>query len=158
MLQCVEAMHIKSLLVVTVRRPAGKGPLRISKPKAKGGGLGVKKMTTKVDDSLYDQAPAEAAIAPPPPIAVVCSSMTQAMFACHKQTDARPLLQNAHVKTRSWQEGSLNFRIMHVDHCAKFVLAIPGASELLYAPLLTHLHQVCFVKKTQWTPHRRQNH
>ena len=60
-----------SFLMLIVRRPAAKGPLRISKPKAKGGGLGVKKMTTKVDDSLYDQAPAEAAIAPPPPVAVV---------------------------------------------------------------------------------------
>lgn len=56
---------------VAARKPSGaRAPLRI-KPKAKGGGLGVKKMTTKVDDSLFDQAPAEAVIAPPPPVAMV---------------------------------------------------------------------------------------
>ena len=65
---------LKNLLpCAAVRRPAGKGPLKLSKPKAKGGGLGVKKMTTKVDDSLFDQAPVEAVIAPPPPVAMVSS-------------------------------------------------------------------------------------
>lgn len=67
--------NLELLSVSVVRRPAGKGPLRVSKPKAKGGGLGVKKMTTKVDDSLFDQAPAEAVIAPPPPVPVVRPSL-----------------------------------------------------------------------------------
>mmetsp|Transcript_5588 Transcript_5588/g.15627 ORF Transcript_5588/g.15627 Transcript_5588/m.15627 type:complete len:435 (+) Transcript_5588:171-1475(+) len=42
-------------------RPGAKKPLASKKPSsAKGkGGLGVKKMTTKVDDSLFDQAPVE---------------------------------------------------------------------------------------------------
>jgi len=52
------------------KRPTGKGPLRISKPKSKAGGLGVKK-AAKVDDSLYDQAPEETAAAAPPPVALV---------------------------------------------------------------------------------------
>lgn len=45
--------------------------MRLGKPKAKAGGLGVKKMTTKADDSLFDQAPAVAAAPPTPPSAKV---------------------------------------------------------------------------------------
>jgi hypothetical protein len=56
---------VTNLLLSAVKRPAGKGPLKISKPKSKAGGLGVKKMT-KVDDSLFEQAPEEAAAAPAP--------------------------------------------------------------------------------------------
>lgn len=52
-------------------RPGGNKFLLASKrPGAKSGGLGVKKMTTKVDDSLFDQKPAEA---PPPPPATAPS-------------------------------------------------------------------------------------
>ena len=53
------------------RKPAAAAKPRFGaakKPAAKpGGGLGVKRMTTKVDDSLFEQAPAEEA--PPPPAA-----------------------------------------------------------------------------------------
>ena len=42
-----------------------------------GGGLGVKKMTTKVDDALFDQAPAE----DPPPAAVLSISHTLSVRA-----------------------------------------------------------------------------
>ena len=44
-----------------VRKPPAAKP-RFAAPKkagAKAGGLGVKKMTTKVDDSVFDQAPVE---------------------------------------------------------------------------------------------------
>jgi len=48
-------------------RPAltGKKVLAPRKPAAKSGGLGVKKLATKVDDSLFDQKPAEP-VAPVP--------------------------------------------------------------------------------------------
>lgn len=36
------------------------------RPTGKAGGLGVKRMATKVDESLFDQAPEEAAPAPTP--------------------------------------------------------------------------------------------
>jgi ADP-ribosylation factor GTPase-activating protein 2/3 len=53
----------------------GKKPLISRKPTAKaGGGLGVKKMTTKVDDSLFDQKPAE----PPAPLPVGAAATPEA--------------------------------------------------------------------------------
>lgn len=53
--------------VPAVSRPAlaGKKLLAPRKPSAKVGGLGVKKLVTKVDNSLFEQAPA-AAPAPVP--------------------------------------------------------------------------------------------
>lgn len=43
---------------------AGKPRFAGKKPTAKGGSLGVKKLTTKVDDSLFDQKPAEEPVMP----------------------------------------------------------------------------------------------
>lgn len=50
-----------------VKKAAAKAPLKVSKPRTKAGGLGVKKMTTKVDDSVFEQAPAEPVIIAPAP-------------------------------------------------------------------------------------------
>ncbi|KAK9915439.1 hypothetical protein WJX75_009230 [Coccomyxa subellipsoidea] len=58
------------------RKPTAAKPRfgAVKKPPAKsGGGLGVKKMTTKVDDSLFDQAPA--AEAPPKPAAAAAATL-----------------------------------------------------------------------------------
>ena len=56
-------------LRAAVRKPPAGKP-RFAAPKkagAKAGGLGVKKMTTKVDDSVFEQAPVE----DPPPAAAL---------------------------------------------------------------------------------------
>lgn len=47
--------------VAVARKPPTAKPRfgAAKKPAAKSGGLGVKKMTSKVDDSLFEQAPAE---------------------------------------------------------------------------------------------------
>lgn len=60
---------------------AGKKPLISRKPAVKaGGGLGVKKMTTKVDDSLFDQNPAEAP--PPLPVGATATPEAEKQGAC----------------------------------------------------------------------------
>ena len=53
-------------------RPAAKG-------KARGGGLAVKKMAAKVDDSIFEQAPAEPVPAVPLPATLVRS------YVCSQQ-------------------------------------------------------------------------
>lgn len=63
-----EGECVKCMLAATRKPPAAKP--RFAAPKkagAKGGGLGVKKMTTKADDSLFEQAPVE----DPPPAAAM---------------------------------------------------------------------------------------
>ena len=49
------------------RKAASKGPMRLGKPKAKAGGLGIKKATAKVDDSVFEQAPEVVATPATPP-------------------------------------------------------------------------------------------
>ncbi len=61
-LLCYEffGFELSRLDAVARKPPAGKPRFGAAKkPAAKSGGLGVKKMTTKVDDSLFDQAPSE---------------------------------------------------------------------------------------------------
>ena len=54
---------ISAVCFAGVKKPVAKGGLKVSKPRAKAGGLGVKKMATKVDDSVFEQAPAEPVVA-----------------------------------------------------------------------------------------------
>lgn len=49
-----------------VARPAGKARIIGKKTAGKTGGLGVKKLTTKIDDSLFEQKPAQEPVAPAP--------------------------------------------------------------------------------------------
>ena len=61
----MERIAISAVCCTGAKKPVAKGGLKVSKPRAKAGGLGVKKMTTKVDDSLFEQAPAEPVVAAP---------------------------------------------------------------------------------------------
>ena len=68
------------MLAATRKPPAAKP--RFAAPKkagAKGGGLGVKKMTTKADDSLFEQAPVED---PPPAAAISALGPTLSVSIC----------------------------------------------------------------------------
>ena len=74
----IAALRVLTSRVCTAaaRKPTAAKPRfgAVKKPPAKsGGGLGVKKMTTKVDDSLFDQAPA--AEAPPKPAAAAAATL-----------------------------------------------------------------------------------
>ncbi len=76
--------------MVTKSRIVGK------KPAAKaGGGLGVKKLTTKVDDSLYEQAPEEAPVLPVatavPEAKDAPVAPTASRFAYDPEEDAKPV-------------------------------------------------------------------
>ena len=68
----MDRLAISAVCCAGAKKPVAKGGLKVSKPRAKAGGLGVKKMTTKVDDSLFEQAPAEpVAAAPAAPTLVI---------------------------------------------------------------------------------------
>ena len=81
-----------------VARPAaaGKKVLAPRKPAAKSGGLGVKKLATKVDDSLFDQKPAEPVAPVPVGTGAAASEGTDFHLGplCNAASSARPVSQS----------------------------------------------------------------
>jgi hypothetical protein len=75
-------MNCAALRKPPVAKPRFAAP---KKPAVKSGGLGVKKMTTKVDDSLFEQAPMDD---PPPAAALSALSPSLSVSQCLTEVPA----------------------------------------------------------------------